>query len=190
MLIEDMQKGGVFAISLVEHPAMEEDFIMLSSDVIELKVIDESKRTVLGIAMTPEKRIPRRIKNEIGTIENVDVFFSEETIELTSQMFMKNLNANEVTVNHEKPIEGATVVESWIVENPEMDKSNIYNLNAVKGAWVVKMKIYNNQIWDEIQKGTYKGFSIEGRYGMTAELSEDEQMLAKLKELLSENRTA
>jgi hypothetical protein len=190
MLIEDMVNGGVFAISLVELPAMEESFIMLSEEVIELKIIDESKRTVLGIAMTPEKRIPRRIKNkDTGLTEEVKIFFSEDTIELTSQLFLKNLNTNEVTVDHKRKIEGATIVESWIVENPEMDKSNIYNLGAIKGAWVVKMKIYNDQIWSEIEKGTYKGFSIEGRYGMTAELSEDEQTLAKLVSLLSENET-
>ena len=55
-----------------------------------------------------------------------------------------------------------SVIESWIVEDPEKDKSSLYGLNAVKGAWAVTMKIDNNSVWNDVKNGKYLGLSIEG----------------------------
>ena len=57
-----------------------------------------------------------------------------------------------------------TFFESWIVEDPKNDKSNIYKLGAKGGEWCVMMKIYNDEEWQQVKDGSYKGFSIEGGY--------------------------
>jgi hypothetical protein len=88
---------------------------------------------------------------------------------------MRNLNLNKITSQHERDVEGVSVIESWIVEDSKQDKSNIYKLNAPVGSWVVKMKVYNDSEWVRVKNGEYKGFSIEGKY-KEAEVKASEQV--------------
>ena len=184
LTIKDELSHGVFAISLVDKPAIEEDFIMLNSLEIELKVVDDAKKEVIGLALVPNKKILRRIQGKDFTIS-----FSEQTIEKVQELYMKNLYLNNVTVDHEKKVDGVSLIESWIVEDVKNDKSNMYNLNAVKGAWVVKMKIYNDEVYEGVKLGKLNGFSIEGMFDgldkLQMEQTEDEQLIEEIKELLN-----
>ena len=75
LTIKDENEDGVFAISLVDSPAIEENFLMLSSQAVELKILDEEKRTVVGFALVPEKRIYRKVKDkEFNKIYNDEVW--------------------------------------------------------------------------------------------------------------------
>jgi len=159
LTIKDESEDGVFAISLVDSPAIEENFVMLSSQEVELKILDEEKRIVVGFALVPEKRIYRKVKDK-----EFNIFFTKETIAKSSELFMKKLNLNKFTTEHENEVQGINVIESWIVEDPKNDKSNIYNLGAKGGEWVVTSKIYNDEVWNEIKLGKFKGYSIEGMY--------------------------
>jgi len=159
LTIKDESEDGVFAISLVDSPAIEENFIMLSSQEVDLKILDEEKRIVVGFALVPEKRIYRKVKDK-----EFNIFFTKETVSKSSELFMKKLNLNKFTTEHEKEVQGINVIESWIVEDAKNDKSNIYNLGAKGGEWVVTSKIYNDEVWNEIKLGKFKGYSIEGMY--------------------------
>lgn len=184
LTIKDELSHGVFAISLVDKPAIEEDFIMLNSLEIELKVVDDAKKEVVGLALVPNKKILRRIQGKDFTIS-----FSEQTIEKVQELYMKNLYLNNVTVDHEKKVDGVSLIESWIVEDVKNDKSNMYNLNAVKGAWVVKMKIYNDEVYEGVKLGKLNGFSIEGMFDgldkLEMEQTEDELLIEEIKDLLN-----
>lgn len=177
MIIKDENVDGVFAISLVDKPAIQEDFIYLSSHEIELKVTNEEKREVVGIALVPDKKIYRNVDGE-----EFNIYFTAQTIEKTNELFMKNLNLNKITSQHERDVEGVSVIESWIVEDSKQDKSNIYNLNAPVGSWIVKMKVYNDSEWVRVKNGEYKGFSIEGKY-KEAEVKASEQVDELIKEI-------
>lgn len=184
--IEDLKQDGVFAISLVDKPAIQEDFIYLESHEINLKVTNEEKRLVTGLALIPNKRIYRAMKGK-----EFNIYFNDDTIRLASQMYMENLNLNNVTIDHEQKVNGVSVVESWIVEDEKNDKSNVYNLNATKGSWVVTMKVHNDEVWQDIKDGKYKGFSIEAMFsGLESlfsnqiELSDDEKLINEIKDLL------
>jgi hypothetical protein len=159
LTIKDVNEDGVFAISLVENPAIEENWVHLSSHQIDLKVVDEEKRIVVGYALVPDKRIYR---NQNG--KEFNIFFSADTIRQTAELYMKQLNNNNVTTEHEKKIEGASVIESWITESEKFDKVNLYNLKPIVGGWAVMMKIYNDEAWKSVKDGTFKGYSIEGKY--------------------------
>jgi hypothetical protein len=87
LTIKDESEDGVFAISLVNSPAIEENFIMLSSQEVELKILDEEKRIVVGFALVPEKRIYRKVKDK-----EFNIFFTKETILKSAELFMKKLN--------------------------------------------------------------------------------------------------
>lgn len=189
--IKDDNEDGVFAVSLVESPAIEENFIALSSNEIELKIIDEDRRIVVGYALIPDKKIYRKMKPK-GAKEPIEfmVYFSKETIEKTQELYMKNLYLNNVTSEHEKPLQGATVIESWITEDLEKDKINLYKVEPKLGGWAIMMKIYNDEEWSKVKGGDYKGFSIEGIYqGFEAlEMSEDKNILEQIKSIIDERK--
>lgn len=180
LTIKDDEQG-VFAISLVEKGAIQEDFIFLSEISVELKVTNDEKREVVGLALVPNKQIYRRIKDKEFTIS-----FSEETIAKVQELYLKKNYNNNVTVDHEHSVEGVSLIESWIVEDEKFDKSNLYNLNAVKGSWVVKMKVYNEEVWQQIKDGKFKGFSIEGKFDGLDQLQAEshEDIVNEIKELL------
>ena len=173
---------GTFAISLVDKPAIEEDFIFLSALDVELQVANEEKREVVGLALVPHKKILRRIKDKEFTIS-----FSEQTIEKTQELYMKKMYNNNVTVDHHENVDGVSLIESWIVEDENNDKSNLYILNATKGSWVVKMKVYNEEVWQGIKDGKFKGFSIEGKYDGLDQLEAEshEDIVNEIKQLLN-----
>ena len=181
LTIEDA-KDGVFAISLVENPAIEKDFIALSSDKIELKVIDEERRIVVGFALVPDKRIYRRVKDK-----EFNIYFSANTIRECQELYMKNLNLQNFTLEHKDETNGISVIESWIVEDAKNDKSNLYNLNAQGGEWVIMSKIDNEQVWSEVKDGTYKGYSIEAKFSGLEKLglSKDDEIINQIKSIIN-----
>jgi hypothetical protein len=104
--------------------------------------------------------------------------FSEETVKKASEIYLKNLRNNNTTLEHQELTTGVSVIESWVVEDPAMDKSNLYGLNAVKGAWVVTMKVDNDEVWQDVKDKKYLGLSIEGMFSdKQEELSEENVVL-------------
>jgi hypothetical protein len=103
-------------------------------------------------------------------------------------MFFQNSKQNNATLNHDQKIEGMTVVESWIVDNPEMDKSKNYGFSFPKGTWVISMKVDNDEVWQEVKLGKVKGFSIEGYFIDKLDLSlvesDEEKQLKEIIEIL------
>ena len=97
LTIKDEDKDGVFAVSLVESPAIERDFIALSKHEVKLKVINEDKRIVVGFALVPDKLIYRRIKDK-----EFNVYFSKDTVKQASELFMKNMNLSKFTLEHDR----------------------------------------------------------------------------------------
>jgi len=156
---ENVESEGINAISLVESPAIEENFVYLSKEQhkVEFKTIDNEKKVIVGLALVPNKLIYRRR----GDYE-YNITFSEETVRKASELYLKRLKNNNATLEHEEFTSGVSVIESWIVEEPSKDKTALYGLNAVKGAWAVTMKIDNDEVWNDVKEGKYLGLSIEG----------------------------
>lgn len=175
LVIKDETKDGVFAVSLVEKPAIEENFIALSEHEIELKAIDE-KRIVLGAALIPNKRIFRKDKDK-----KFQIFFSKETVKRASELvFMRGQHQN-ATENHAVKVDGMTIVESWIIEDSKKDKSAFYEMSLPVGTWMIAMKVDNDETWEKVKKGEFKGFSIEGYFAERYEMSAREKVAELLR---------
>jgi len=164
LLIEEEGTAfGVEAISLVKFPAIEESFIFFNKDGntqgVSLAAMDEEQRTLVGAALIPDKNIPRYDEK---TNEEYDVFFSQETVKLASELFLKTNRTNDHTKEHLEKIDNVSVTESWIVEDPELDKSKMYGFSVPKGTWMVKVHVANDEVWQEVKDGKLRGFSIEG----------------------------
>lgn len=155
---ETLDMAGIDAISIVENPAIEEDFIALKASTVELASIDMEKRILMGAALVPDKKILRR--NAEG---EYFIFFSKDTVRRASELFLMNGNQSNSTLEHEVDVQGLTVVESWIIEDSINDKSRKYNMSLPVGTWMVSVKVNNDEIWnDYVKTGAVKGFSIEG----------------------------
>lgn len=187
VLDENEQDTGVYAVSVVEDPAIEENFIKLSKQKMELATVDGEKKILMGPALIPNKQIYR--KNEKHG--EFYIYFSEDTIRLASEMFFRNSKQNNATYEHDKEIDGMTVVESWLIEDPAKDKSAIYGFDLPKGTWMISMKVNNPDVWAKVKAGEVKGFSIEGYFADKLDLAsvrtmeeEKEYLIEQIKNVL------
>ena len=190
ILNEEQEDTGIEAILIVESPAIESDFVALAAEEIKLAEVDKEKKILLGALLIPNKPIYRA-----GAEGEYYIFFSKDTVAKASQMYLRNGYQNNSTLEHDKALDGLTLVESWIVEDEVQDKSRKYGLNVPVGTWMGAVKVNNQKIWDEyILEGKCKGFSIEGYFADKMEkskvvddenLSEDEKLLNKIKNILT-----
>jgi hypothetical protein len=183
ILDEDSKMSGIDAISIVESPAIESNFIALNSHKVEFKSLDAEKRILFGPALIPNKPIYR---NQDG--EEFYVYFSKATIEKASQLYLKKGNQSNATLEHDGKINGLTLVESWIKIDAEKDKSVAFGMNDPVGTWYVSMKVDNDEIWNEFVKtGKVKGFSIEGFFAdKSTTMSKEEMVVNQIKQILKE----
>lgn len=168
MKIQDIINQGTYAISLVEKPAIEDDFIYLSELEESVKLAVTEQGMVYGVVLIPEKKIDRR--NAQGEI--YQIWFSPETVKQTAHLYFSRNQNNNATLGHKVKADGISYVETWIVEDPKNDKANALGLEPVKGAWVVGAKINDEQTKQDIKDGKFKGFSIEGKYEPVKTLEE------------------
>lgn len=180
ILDEQNEFSGVEAISVVENPAIEEDFVALADQEIKLAEVDKEKRILMGALLIPNKPIYRR-----NAEEEYYVYFSKDTIRKTAEMFLMKGNQNNSTLEHQLPLNGLSLVESWIVEDEQKDKSRLYNMNVPVGTWMGAVKVNNEEVWnDYVKTGRVKGFSIEGYFAdkMPRPQESIEETLSKIEE--------
>jgi hypothetical protein len=160
ILDEENDISGVEAISVVENPAIEVDFVALKSEEIKLAEVSSEKRILLGALLVPNKPIYRR-----NGEDEYYVFFSKDTILKTAQKFLMKGNQNNSTMEHQYALNGLSLVESWIVEDEVHDKSRMYGMEVPVGTWMGSVKVNNEEVWGEyVKTGKVKGFSIEGYF--------------------------
>jgi hypothetical protein len=182
LVLDDMDElTGIEAISVVENPAIEEDFVALKSQEFKLAEVDEEKKILLGALLIPNKPIYRA-----NGSEEYYIYFSKDTVQKASQLYLMKGNQNKTTLEHQHTLNGLSLVESWIVEDKVQDKSRKYDMDVPVGTWMGAVKVNNDKIWQEFVKtGKVKGFSIEGYFADKAERPKDKQ-----KENFSEKSTA
>jgi hypothetical protein len=195
VLDENEEFSGIEAISVVSSPAIEEDFIALKNqEQIRLAEVSKEKRILMGAALIPDKPIYRK-----NGEHEFYIFFSKETVNKASQMYLKAGNQGKATIEHtDEKLEGMTVVESWIIEDSVHDKSRKYSLDMPIGTWMVSMKCDNDEIWAKVKEQKIKGFSIEGYFAdklnkpqdkQIEELSQEDKILNEIIDVLKESNT-
>ena len=159
LIIDEEQENGIDAISIVEHPAIEENFIALNQKKeYKFQEVDKEKRILMGALLIPNKAIYRKDKND-----EYYIYFTKKTIRKASELFLQKGNQHNSTFEHLYKIDGLTLVESWIVEDKEKDKSAFYGMDVPVGTWMGSVKVDNEEVWnDYVKTGVVKGFSIEG----------------------------
>jgi hypothetical protein len=160
ILDENQEESGIEAISIVENPAIEEDFVALKSNEIKLAEIDKEKKILMGALLIPNKPIYRN-----NGEDEYYIYFSKDTVLKASQMYLTKGNQNNSTLEHQHSLSGLSLVESWLVEDEVHDKSRKYGMNVPVGTWMGAVKVNNDEVWnDYVKTGKVKGFSIEGYF--------------------------
>ena len=191
ILDEEQDDIGVDAISIVESPAIESDFVALKNQEIKLAEVDKEKKILMGALLIPNKPIYRN-----GGEGEYYIYFSKDTIVKASQMFLQNGKQSNSTLEHNQALNGLTLVESWIVEDKAKDKTALYGLDVPVGTWMGSVKVNNEDVWNEyVKTNKVKGFSIEGYFADKMEtpkdktlgdlMSEDDILLNKIKDILN-----
>ena len=189
ILDEEEFDTGVDAISIVESPAIESDFVALKNQEIKLAEVDKEKKILMGALLIPNKPIYRN-----GSEGEYYIYFSKETIVKASQMFLQNGKQSNSTLEHSKALNGLTLVESWLVEDDVMDKSRKYGLDVPVGTWMGSVKVNNDDVWNEyVKTNKVRGFSIEGYFADKMEAPKEaieeqmaEQLLNQIKDIVNE----
>lgn len=170
--------SDVYAVSLVDDPAIEETFIAFGKEKpLRIFLEENEKRIVMGAVLVPDKPIYR---NQDG--EEFYITFSADTIEKLAHDFLRMGRNYNFSYQHDGAVEGVSVIESWIVSDTEMDKSSRYGMKLPKGTWVMAAKIDNEELWRSIKNGDAKGFSIEAIVNL------DEIKLKKDNEIMNEDK--
>ena len=162
-IFDEESTKGVYGISLVESPAIMEEWIMLTDHPKEIKftAVDDVKNLLLGAVLIPEQRIYRNIDGN-----EFEMKFSAEVIEKLAHNFQKQSYQNNSSLEHETKLSDVTFAETWIVENSENDKSNAFGKTYPKGTWVAMSKV-SDEVYAKAKKGEIKGFSIDALLQLT-----------------------
>ena len=170
--------GQVQAISLVDYPAIEADFVALSKQLpIQLST---DKMELIGPVLIPDKLIYRRLEGREFYIS-----FDAETIEQLANDYLANGFQYNFTLDHKAETSDVVVVQSWVtLEDGEYPK----------GTWMIKAKVNNEDLWQSIKSGEFKGFSIESVVELDKSINEfdfssqmsTEELFEKIKELFKE----
>ena len=193
LTVDNIDFEGISAISIVNEPAIEVDFIAFSKqeEFITLAKVDNTKHIVTGPILIPDIKIPRRNK---VTGEIFNVFLSVDTCKLVAEQFMINQYTKNITVQHQLPVNNISVIELWSIEDSANDKANALGFNNLPaGTIMASLKVNNETVWSEIMEKSLKGFSIEGFFSYNLQefslLTEDdditeEQLLVAMQKLI------
>jgi hypothetical protein len=157
--LDDEGNLGVYAIGLVSEPAIEAEWVYLSD--VKLSAVDGERRMLYGPALIPDKKI-LRVDEKTG--EEYYIYFTKETIYNCAHLFLKKHLQDAHSIEHQTPIEGCTVVESWLIEDSQKDKAAHFGLNFPAGTWMLGTHVREDNVWEAVKAGEITGFSIEGRF--------------------------
>ena len=162
----DDEACGMNAISLVESPAVQYDFLAFNKEEKKIPLkFDNAKHIITGVVCLADTAI-YRYNPSMGEYW---IVFSRETIEKMIQKYAKEGLYNSVNLQHDDDrfVDGVYMVESYLT-NKERGINPIEFSDIPDGSWIASYKIENNELWNEIVNGTeFNGFSLQGIFDLT-----------------------
>lgn len=173
---------AMYAVSLVEFPAVEKDFQIFSNQKKQLKfaVENEEKRIVKGLLMSCDTPIYRI--SDYG--EEYYIMFDAETIKIMARKFLREGFNNNVDLEHSfEYIPGVELLEIFIKDTARgINPTGFEDVND--GSLFGSFYVSSEDVWQEIKKGTYKGFSIEVSCDIEPVITREEQEISEIEDLI------
>lgn len=173
---------GILDISLVENPATKQDFVLFSQDEMAFSVQDPEKRIISGVVMSANVPIYRRSPKN----GEYYIIFTPEVIEKMVEKMSLEGKLNNITLNHNgQLVEGVTLVELFTKDSSK-GLNPTYLKDVTEGSLIASYKVENEEIWNLVKSGEFKGFSLTGLFSAYLEDEPDEldnilDLLAQLK---------
>lgn len=172
---------GIDRISLVNHPAVDAYFVSFSKDKIQqMFTTNEEQKMITGVVMRCDYPIYRNDEH----LGEYYINFSADVIKQMAQKLLRDNNQNNVNIEHmfNSDVEGVEMVELFIKDrNKGKNPTGFEDIND--GSLFATFKVDNQDIWQQIKNGTFKGYSLEGFFNYvipdnnTDEVVEDEEKL-------------
>ena len=154
------EEAGMYAISLVDDPAVECDFLYFNDDKRPMlfSVQDEEKRLVRGVIMECDKLIYRR------SAEGFEYYitFDAPTIRLMAQKYLKDGFQNNVDTMHDGNLVNGVELVQWFISDKEHGVNPEGFENVADHSLFAEFHVQNDEIWGAIKDGTFRGFSLAG----------------------------
>lgn len=159
--MEDLE-SGMYCISLVDAPATQSNFIAFSEDkeLLKYSVQDEEQRRVFGLVMAADMPIYRR------TAEGAEYYivYSRQTLADMMEKYFKQGFQNQVDTNHNFQMEDGITLTQMFVKDAEKGVSPKGFEEYADGSIFAEFHIMNDEVWNAVKDGTYKGFSLAGYF--------------------------
>ena len=153
------ERDGIIAISFVEEPAVESNF-MLFGKQIPLFFANEEKRNILGVIMRADFPIYRR---DIDGNEFY-ITYSADTIAKMAQKYFVSGAVNMTSTDHSgEALDGVSLVQWYIKDTDKGIAPNGFD-DVKDGSLFAEFHIENENLWTACKDGTFKGFSLEGYF--------------------------
>lgn len=184
--------SGVFAISLVENPAIGVNFIALNDhkkNYVKFEEQESKRRMLYGALLIPDQFI---FRVHPKTNEEYYVKFTKETIRKIAYNYIMNNRQHNATYEHESKIDGVSLVETWLIEG-DYDKSMNFGFSLPVGTWFGGMYVSNDDIWAKVEENDVFGFSIEGEFDALEEQylsTQTKLMLEEIETLIKEHSSS
>lgn len=165
---------GMFVISLVDMPAVEKDFFAFSDKKpLQYKVVNEEQQKVFGVVMTADHPIYRIDDDGYEYY----ITYSPKTISLMAEKYFKYGYHNNVDTNHNFKLEEGITLTQMFIKDTEKGV-NPSGFDDVKdGSLFAEFHIDNEQVWQDIKDGKYKGFSLAGTFNIEEKVEDTEEEL-------------
>lgn len=153
----DDELTGLSAVSLVDYPAVEKNFLLFDKQKMLFTANDE-KQIISGIALLADTPIYRR--NQYGEFY---VVFEKDTIRQLVEKYSKQGLFNSVNLMHQQDafVDSVYLIESLIIDKNRGICPTEFS-DCPDGSWYVSYYVDNKALWDEIKKGEwFNGFSVE-----------------------------
>ena len=154
----DNSEEGILDISLVDYPAVKRDFVLFSQDKMNFSIQSEEKRIISGVVMLADTPIYRKSP----TAGEYYIVFTRDIIEMMVEKMSFEGKLNNITLNHNgQLVEGVTLVELFIKDSSKGLNPN-YLSDVTEGSLIASYKVENEDIWNQIKAGEFRGFSLSG----------------------------
>lgn len=179
LVIDTDDESGVTAIALVDQPAIESNWMAFSKQSeYKFNIKDEEKRIIEGYFMVADLLIPRIGENG----EKFFVKFSAKTIEqIREKQSRLGLNNNFNLMHDPRQIaEGVYMLDNLIIDNERGKVAPKEFEKVPNGSLWGSAKVDNDEIWNSIKAGEFKGFSVEGMFKQLEPVTMDEETINKI----------
>ena len=164
----DNSEEGILDISLVDYPAVKRDFVLFSQDKMNFSIQSEEKRIISGVVMLADTPIYRKSP----TAGEYYIVFTRDIIEVMVEKMSFEGKLNNITLNHNgQLVEGVTLVELFIKDSSK-GLNPTYLPDVTEGSLIASYKVENEDIWNQIKAGEFRGFSLSGIFSAIPSLDQ------------------